>query len=186
MSISKKDKNSTRNILITALLGAAAVGYVFLVFLPGQAKIAALREQLKEKQTYILKTNQLAFATDPLKKEVAAADDFTKQWAASAPEESKLSGLFGEFSNQARQAGVKVVRFDPRQTEKMQTIWRVTTAIGFDGDFRQCFDFLRRVESNQATIWTGDVKFEPDGKDSEKIHGEIVLTIFADNRDISD
>lgn len=185
MSNQSAEQSNTRNVVITALLCAGAVAYVFFVFLPGQKKIGEMKVQLSDKQNYILKTNQQALLIDTLEHKIKATLEFTEKWQAAAPEETNLASLYGEITAQAKQAGITVVQFDPEPAEKLQAVWRIDVKVGFEGDFRPCYEFIRSVEKNQATIWITEVSLKPHGVNEGEIRGEVILRIFADNREIS-
>ena len=72
--------------LITLLLGAAALGYVFLVFLPVQKSIRQLHRELRSKQDFVAQAEQLNATIAETEERLQQATAFTASWRERATE----------------------------------------------------------------------------------------------------
>jgi len=174
-----------RSWIITTVLAAVALAYAFLVFLPGQKAIGKLRLELQEKQQFIAQSQMVAASVEDTKKRLDDTRQFAKDWQESAPGESELSLLFGQIADAAKQSSVRTVRFDPQPVKKMDTIWKISVALGVEGSFSQVMELFRRIETLPVTIWVEDVQMEATEKDTKDVRCELNLVIFADNPDNS-
>lgn len=180
------NNRNSRSLVVTAILGVAAVAYVFVVFLPGQKHIGQLRTQLQEKQQFIMQTASLSSAIGQSERELAEVREYAKQWRDAAPSETELATLFGEITELARQAEVTILHIEPQPAVKLETVNQIPVTIGVEGEFSQIFAFLRSVEGMPGTVWLPNLKLEQVSKDSENLRSEIRLTVFTDNREFSE
>jgi Tfp pilus assembly protein PilO len=181
-----KNNSNSRSLIVTAILGAAAVAYVFFVFMPGQRHVGELRAQLQEKQQFIMQSASVTSAIQQSENELTDVREFAKQWREASPSEAKLAKLFGELTELAGESGVTILHIDPQLAVKLETLRQIPVAIGVEGEFSQIFAFLRRVEGLPGTVWLPSLKLEQERKDSETFRSEISLTVFTDNREFSE
>jgi Tfp pilus assembly protein PilO len=175
-----------RTWIVTIVLAAGAMGYVWFVFLPGQKSIAQLRSEVQEKRQFITQTDRLAPVSQQVELELAAARNYVYAWRSRAPKPSGLAELYGEITVQAKQSGVQILRFEPQSIVRLESLCRVPLAIRGQGSFQQVFLFLQHLEELPATLWFENLKLEPDGQDRDLLRFEMMLVIFADNHDFSE
>jgi Tfp pilus assembly protein PilO len=173
----------SRNVLITMLLGGSAVAYVFLMFLPLQAKNAVLRDELRAQQQFIDGSFALANSITAIDKDLHAARDFAAAWRESAPPAGQLAPTFGAITRCAADAGVEVLTFDPQPTVAMETVTRAPLELSCSGQFHEVLYFLELIESQPQTIWVEDMLLSHSSTDSGKMVCELTLVVFADNRE---
>jgi Tfp pilus assembly protein PilO len=173
----------SRNLLTTLLLGGGAVAYVFLMFLPMQAKNALLRDELRAQQQFIDGSFALTNSITSIDKELHAARDFAAAWRESAPPAGQLAPTFGAITRCAADAGVEVLKFDPQPTEAMETVTRAPLALSCSGKFHEVLYFLELLESQPQTIWVEDMLLSSSSTDSGRMGCELTLVVFADNRE---
>ena len=80
-----KLKIENRNLAVTLVLGAGAVGYIFLLFLPTQNKIAQLQDELAHHQSYIAQKQDSNVTLASLNSELEATRTFADEWLLDAP-----------------------------------------------------------------------------------------------------
>ena len=175
-----------RSWIVTLLLAASALGYVFFLFLPGQKAIADLRGQLRTKQDLVTQMSSVAQQMQHMEKQLSHARQYTGVWEATAPGQVELSSLFSAITTHTKQAGTKTIRFDPQSAVKMDTVRKIPVVLESEGSFGQIFDLLNRLENLRPTIWIDDLLLEGDGENGENTKCELTMVIFADNPDISD
>lgn len=176
---------NSRSLLITALLAGGSVAYVFFVFLPGQKAIGQLRRELDTKQQFIIDADRLAHAVQLAQRDLDSAEQFTTRWREAAPEESQLAAMLGRITAEAEAVGVSIRRLDQRDITRFESIEQVPVLLECQGDFRQVFELIRRLEAMPQDVWLSRLRIEQLGQDSEKVSAELVLEIFADNPDNS-
>lgn len=184
-------QGKSRNWIITLLLSSAAVGYVFFVFLPGQKAIGDSRQELHDKQQYIIDADRLAHAMQQTGRDLQMAHEFTQSWQQNAPAEAELAQLLAKITHQADQAGAKIVKLDRKQVARLDAVWKVPVEVHCRGDFQQVFEFISLVEKLPENIWIDQLRVQqfaqgsPSSeatKNNKTVTAEVVLTIFADNR----
>jgi Tfp pilus assembly protein PilO len=176
----------SRSMIVTAALAAASIAYVFFVFLPGQQAIGKLRRELTTKQQYIVDADRLGHAMQQVQRDFDAAQRYASDWRTAAPSEAELAAVLGRITGQAAASGVSIVRLDRRPVERLELIWSAPVAIECRGRFDQVFDLVRRLEQMPQDVWISDLQLSASGEDGQTVQAELVLTIFADNSEISD
>jgi Tfp pilus assembly protein PilO len=175
-----------RSWLITGIVAASAIAYVFLVFLPGQRSIQAVRSQLNERRQQILQADALIGPLTQAARRLDHTRQVNSEWQAAAPSHTRLTEKFASLSAAATQSGVTIVRFDPQPPQELQLLALHGLVVQFQGDFAQVFDFLRRIEALPGTIWMPTLRISADSHSGKTLSGELTLTIFVDRADYSD
>lgn len=175
-----------RSWMVTAALSATAIAYVVFVFLPGQRAIGDMRKQLHEKQQFIVQADRLVFAIERASADLQSAHEYAEGWRAEAPSEAKLAAKLGQITQRAQQSGLTLGRFDPQPVVKLDAVWQAPITLVGEGDFQQICEFLRLVETMPGTVWVQNLRLDNGGKEDGPLRCEMTLTVFADNRDISE
>ncbi len=175
-----------RSWLITALLASLAVAYVAFVFVPAQAAIGRLRDQLNERRQHILQAQGLALPVVHLAGQVAKTRQVSDGWRSTAPSHAELSANFARLTAEAKAAGVAIERLDPLAPVELQVLSQHAVTIQFRGPFSAVFDFLRRVEELPASVWITNLRVGGGGGEAATLQGEVNLTIFVDRSGSAD
>jgi Tfp pilus assembly protein PilO len=176
----------SRSMIVTVVLAVASIGYVFFVFLPGQKAIGQWRRELTTKQQYIIDSDRLSHAMQQVHSDFQAAERYSAKWREAAPGEPELAALLGRLTTEAAQAEVAIVRLDRRELLRLETIWHVPVVLECRGRFDQVFELVRRLEAMPQELWITELKLTRSSEDAQTVHAELVVTIFADNSEISD
>lgn len=166
--------------LVTALLGAGAIAYLFLLFLPGQQSIVRLRRERNEKQQLIMQSTILSSPLAAAEQRLTATRECAVAWKEAAPSRSEIVATYARLAEEAQAAGVTLRRFDPQAAVDRQIFGEHNLLLAWEGTFAQIFDFLRRVEQLPATVWTRQMNLTSAGEAGETLTGELTLTIFLD------
>jgi len=181
--MAKPTKLTKRSWIVTVLLAGASVAYVFLVFLPGQQAAAKLREELREKQQYVISAERLLIAIEDARAETAAAEGFAEQWRQRSADRHSISRVFASMMALAKEQQVVVTRFDPQPRVEMETVHQIPLVLSCEGEFSQVFAFLASIERLPTVCWMDDLSMKHiEGR----MRSEVRLRIFADNPDNSD
>jgi len=176
----------SRSLVVTIMLAAGSVAYVFFVFLPGQKAIAKLRRELDAKQQFIVDADRLANAMQLADQDLKKAQQFVEGWRRTAPDERELAPILGRVTGAAEESGVGIERLDRRGVEQYEVIGQVPVVLECEGTFRQIFDLTRRLETMPQSVWITDLRMERQSKTSGNVVAEIALAVFADNSEDSD
>lgn len=180
MANKKSNSRSLPSWLVTGVVASLAVVYALFVFLPAQKKAATLKLKKYELMQYIanrLKTNE---KIEQARQRQVQVEQVTAAWRQHAPQVGELGRLLSSITQQARQAGVTLQRFDPQQQVPLHYISQQPIQVALEGDFAQVFDFLQRVESMPHRVWISNLTLSTTGEDGQTLRAEMTLTIFAD------
>ncbi len=175
-------KKRSPTLVLTALLGAVSLSYVYFVYLPASEATAALREELAEKQDYILQSAPVEGQNRALARELELTNKYCEQWQNAAPK-GEPAAQFVLLTDAAHDAEVQVRRFEPLAVEEMKLIRRIPVNLECSGKFRDIFRFMKSIEALPQTIWIEDVHLESESAESDLLTCQLRLIIFADNRD---
>ena len=181
MSAPKKPKTW----MLTTGLAAFALGYVFLVFVPGQKSIVALRGELRAKQDKIIAADHVIAAIEQTDHQLNAAREFIRKFETNTPREDKLGEVYGQIFARAEESGTNITRLEPHRGSRFNTVGQAIVRVESESTFAQLFDFLNKLERLPAPLWVTEMEIETSREDSEKLRCQITLTVFADNRDSS-
>jgi|GEM_PF-1167231 len=172
--------------MVTALLALASVGYVMLIFVPGQRSIAKVRSEIEEKQQHVMQSQQLGGPIRQAQLRLASTREYTADWHSAAPRSRDLVGVFARLAEEAKAAGVQVKRLDPQPAVQHQAISEHPLVVIMEGSFASVFDFVRRLERLPETIWVRDLRMVRSDSSSETLMVELTLTIFTDRNENAD
>lgn len=181
------DKNlrNYQHWLVSGVVLAVAVLYVVLVYLPGQGKLAEMREQLAAKQAPLETSGALLASVALTQAELDRTERFVEQWRNENPTPSGLAPVLAELHALAQMAGVSIVRLDPQPLQIFDTIKRGSLTLTCTGSYRAVHRFLYQIEESRQQIWIDSVSVRAAGGNGGSVLAEVVLVMFADNREIS-
>jgi Tfp pilus assembly protein PilO len=180
-------KRFSRTRLWLWTLGAAGVLVLHLVgiVLPGQRLFTARSRELAVQRDVVEQlAGQAAFAAT-LEEQLHETTRAVDHWRQAAPRDPHLVDLLGKLAMLARDTGVKLVRLSPQEPTRMELIRQVPLGIELEGSFPQLMSFLGGVENLPETVWIPHVHLRPHGKTGKTVQCELLLTVFADNPEIS-
>lgn len=176
-------KKSTRrnSWIVTVPLAAAAVAYFTLSFLPERRATAEARQQIKQKQDYIVQAGGLAAVLRTAETELKRTRAYTAAWQERAPVEGGLSATYGRIHELAKAVGAKVTRFDPEPAVRYETISQIPIKMECGGPFAGICEFLEGVEKLPLVIWAEEVTVKQDGQNGKQVLCELILVVFSNN-----
>ena len=183
--MTKSTSKKSRGWMITMLLAGGALAYVLLVFLPGQVKVSKLRSQLREEQHFVIQADRLISTIQQTEDELAQTNRFAADWYEDAPGESELAAVYGQVTDAARQSGISLLRFEPQPAIRLATVSQISSTLIGQGTFAEVFSFLERLEQMSPSNWISQLQMREVGENGQELQCELSLTVFADNRGIS-
>lgn len=182
MKLIEKHKSLTATVIIIAATAVIAV----LVYIPGQEKSQALREQLRGKRASITRAIQAKASATRLDKELHRAREFTGQWKDRAPNENRMPQTFGQIFQSAQQSGATIAKFEPQTATALHTIRQVPLSLTSRGTYSQITKLLLAIEQLPMTVWIDSLRFTPSRENTQHIECEAALVLFADKTSNSD
>ena len=180
-------KNTQRNsLIITIPLVAVAAAWVFLVFLPIQNAIGRLQDEAEQKQQYCDRSKSLLPVLERSGRDLVNVRRQISYWDEAAPSHKDLASLLGEITAKAREAGLRITRFDPAPITMYERVSELPLSMGVTGTFSQLFTFIHDLEVMDPTIWVNSLEFEKSGRPAEIVACDLDLGIFMDNPEKSD
>ena len=171
----------------TILMAVGAVGaYAYFSYLPGEARLDALRAELAAADDSIQQAEMLVPAIEATRQQADTTRQYVDRWEESAPGEDDLSVLLGRINQLAEQSGPTTTTIEPQAAVEYDTVFRFPVEMACAGSFAEICRFVQALEQQQETLWIGKLRIVQDGEDSEAVNCEINLDIFADNPDGSD
>lgn len=178
-------KSKPSGLVVLVALGAAAVAYVMLVFLPGHKVIVGMREQIETKRRQVVLSGTAEAAIAATQKDLARAKACIAAWDSKSPSDKDLAGLFGRINELVRDSGAVNTRFEPEPVRRRERLIEIPLSIGLLGSYSQIDRFISSLEGLPATIWVETAKIAA-GKDGAIVQGEVRLVVFTVNSDKSD
>lgn len=179
-------KTKSREALVLACLGAAAVAYVVVLYLPNRAAIARTLEQVESKRREVAQAALLAPTLLQTQQDLARTKARLADWDAKSTEARETAVLFGRINQMIRASGAVTGRFGPEPIRRRDRIVEIPLSVGLTGTFSQILEFLHSLEGLPATIWVDSMKLEGSGKSRGDVRGEIKMVVFAGNSENSD
>ena len=167
--------------MVTTLLAGSSLAYVGFIFLPGQNAVAESRAELREQQMFIVQSERLSMQIKEAQEKLNEANQYGVDWRARARTERGISALFGDITKEAAEAKIVLRRFDPQPSEKLNVVFRLPISVAYEGTFHQIYDFVKRIEALPDSIWVTDLQLRKERENSDILHAEMELTVFADN-----
>jgi Tfp pilus assembly protein PilO len=180
MSTNKNKSLTLPSWLVTCGVASLAVVYVLFVFLPTQRKAKQLKLKKYELMQYVANQLKTSEMIKQARERHAEVEQVTVAWRRHAPHVSELGRTLSGITQQARQAGVVLQRFDPQPQIPLQVITQQPIQVALEGDFAQVFDFLQRIETMPHRVWISNLTLSPASEDGQTLRAEMTLTIFAD------
>ena len=178
-------KNQSNLIYGTVLFGGA-LAYVLLVFLPNQTAIADLKTQIKVKQDFFLQTEKLKQDIEQAQQLFIKAQDYNQRCFPSALEKSQHAPLLEEITVCVKQAGATILRFDPQEAEKMETLQKISILLECKGSFAEIFRLVQNLERLSTFIWIENLTIQAKENNNQDLLFQVALEVFTDNQEISD
>ncbi len=182
----KSSKPTQHTWLFAVLISGSVLGYVFLIFLPGQRATASLYGEFIDKQNYVVDCHQFDSQIADVEAELKRTNNFIDDWRNNSCSEARLAHVFVEITEDAEQAGAEIVRFEPQPVEMLDSLQRIPVQMACEGNFVQLFNLLTNLEALAPDFWITDLKVEPVSAQSERLRCELSLAFFAGKREISD
>lgn len=174
-----------RHWIVSGGVVTVAVLYVVLVYVPGRATLAQMREQLETKQAPLDSSGKVLAAIAATQEELDRTERFVGQWQAENPPPAGLAPVLAEIHALAQLAGVSIIRLDPQPLQVFDTIKRGSLTLTCTGSYRAVHRFLFQVERSRQQIWVDGVSIRMAGGNEGNLIAEVVLVMFADNHEIS-
>lgn len=171
--------------LVSGAVLAVAGLYVVLVYMPGRGKLAEMQEQLAAKQAPLDTSGTVLASVASTQEELDRTESFVGRWRTENPSPSGLAPVLSELHALAQLAGVLIVRLDPQPLQVFETIKRGSLTLTCTGGYRAVHRFLFQIEQSRQQIWVDSVSVRTSGGSGGNVVAEVVLVMFADNRDIS-
>jgi len=175
-----KQNRTLPSWLVTGVVATLAVLYTLFIFLPTQHKTSALKSKKYELMQYVANRSKTNEKIELARQRQAKIEQLSLVWRQHAPDASEVGRALSNITQQARQAGVTLQRFDPEPQVRLQTIAQQPIAVALEGNFAQAFDFLHRLESLPHRVWISNLTLSPAGEDAQTLRVEMTLTIFVD------
>ena len=178
--------------IVTVPVAAAAVAYITLSFLPNRHAISEARNQIKEKQDYIVQAGSLDNALRIAEEELEKIRACTTAWQRQAPVEGELSALYGQIHELAKATGTAVTRFDPEPVVRYERISRIPVGMACVGSFAEICGFLEGLEGLPLEIWVDELRLGrviqggQVGQEGQSVSCELTLAVFVNNSENSD
>lgn len=173
------------SLMLILAIAAATLGYLFWFFLPGMKTVADIRERIDAKQDYI---NDAPKLTNTIK-QVQLDLDATKAYVAAqrkrVPTQAELTALFGNINRVARDNHMKVTRFEPQATVKLETLAKLPVLFTVQGSFANVHAMIGELEKLPAAIWIDDLKVDGTRESGKTVECNLMLGVFVDNHEKS-
>ena len=175
----------SRGWLVTLSAASVLLVYLVCVFIPGHKSTSLVRRQLAEKRQAVLTANLQAQSLPTLEGQLQRATEYVRDWRQASPAEPHAAELLGKFAALAQHSNVRVHRLSPEESVPMPALRQHSLTLEVEGDFLHLVDFLGRLESLPETLWVRQLKMKPSGENGKSVQCDLMLTVFADNREVS-
>jgi len=186
-----KTKSSATSIrrgswLITLALGAAALIYLFCVFLPTARAIHRTREEIRMQQEFIAQATFLPAALADTQQKLDAAHEYAASWHNRLTVPSRLPELLGRLTRQADLAGSNTTRFEPQKPSNYEYFRTVPIKFDAHGSYAQVAALLARLEQLPELIWVDELRLTTTSEATKNVQIDLNLTVFAGNSEKSE
>jgi Tfp pilus assembly protein PilO len=181
-----KPKFKGQSWVVTLSLCAAAVAYVFFMFLPEQRSIGDVRAEVDTKRRFIGGAHKTYETIEVAQVELLETQQFCERFAERLPSEAQRSALYARIYLAAKQAGANTTRFEPQPATDYETLRQMRLSMSVSGSYEHIFDFLRRLETLDEVIWINELRLEAPNQAGQDITCEVSLAVFAANPKNSD
>lgn len=167
-------------------MAAITAGFVMLVFLPGQRRTQALRDELQQKQDFILAAGKTGARLHELRHELEETRQYNSHWRSRATSSAQITSLYGQIAQLAQDAGVTTTRFAPGALSDIERMQRIPLDVICHGTFAQIQTFLADLEACRQSVWLDELKLETNSEYGGSVRCELGLGTFVDNSEKSD
>jgi Tfp pilus assembly protein PilO len=172
--------------LITLALGAAALVYLFCVFLPTARAIHRTREEIRVQQEFIAQATFLPAALADAQKQLDAARVYAASWRNRLTAPSRLPELLGRLTRQSDLAGSSTTRFEPQKPRDCEYLRTVPIKFIARGSYAQAAGLLARLEQLPELIWVDELRMTTASEAAKTVQIDLNLTVFAGNSEKSE
>jgi len=171
---------------VTLPVTAVGIAYVTLWFLPQNRAISKIRDEVQEKQQYVV---QASYTVDALRQAEAELNEtlqYTNTWYNRTPVEGDLSATFGRINALGEEAGATITQFDPEPVVHQETLSLAPLRVGCLGSFGEICGFLEQIERLPFNVWIKELRLQQNRQDGGHVLCELILAIFTSNSGDSD
>jgi Tfp pilus assembly protein PilO len=172
--------------IVTPCLGAIAVAYLTLVWLPNRRAIKEWRDEVEAKQQLVAQGTGLSASLSASEQELDKARSLAAQWEKAAPGKRDIPALYGRVNAMAKEAGLSISRFDPQAFKLYEKLQEIPITVVGSGTYAQVFEFLRLVEGLPVTVWVESMRLERTVQNAKAVQCELTLAVFSNNQQNSD
>lgn len=171
---------------VTLPVAAAALGFLWLVFIPTAKAIRADRQEITAKQQVVLRRDMLQASIQNVQNDLKAAHDFITQSRADCPSHDRLAGVFGMMTELARKHRLTTLQFEPQHETALETLHIAPVRMIVTGSYNDFCRLLASLERLPIPMWIAQARIEPNRETAESIEAELVFEVFADYSKTSD
>ncbi len=171
---------------VTVPLAVGVALFYWLVFSPMQQEIQAMREELDQKQDYVVATVSDQAAIEAATREIEQARRYADAWLRPASTGGRLPEVVRDINQQAIASGALVRRLDPQPATAMQTLRRMPVSISLSGSFDQLVRVLASLESMKQALWVNEIHLDRKSEDRGDVQCRAEMVVFANKTGISD
>ncbi len=164
---------------VTLPIALAALGYLWLVFIPTAKAIRDIHTEISEKQSFIAQADTLQTNITHLEHDLADVTQYTTDWSSQTPAPGQLEQLFEKITDYVHRSGVVSTRFEPQQEVSLEIIHRVPVRMDVTGSFAEVCRLLAALERLPETVWVEELKIEKPKEDGKDVQCELKLEVFA-------
>lgn len=172
--------------LVTVSLTAAGCLYLLVSFLPTARAIRAIRDEIREEETYIEQTVALPKSIAQTEGELNRTREYAATFRERLPTRGTFSSLLGRITKQADIAGASTTRIEPQAAADLDTLRLVPVVYKAKGSFADLSRLLAGLESLPEQIWLEDVRLTAKPEAGQKMECELKLVVFAGISESSD
>jgi Tfp pilus assembly protein PilO len=169
------------NWIVIAVVIAAAVGYMTLLFLPKMRQVSAAHDELERKLEYVLVAQKSARASNEIQRQLDDVRAYLDKHGHQLMSEAQLPALFSQISHISKAHDAITTKFEPRPPVEYQSFRKASLALGVQADFDSLYDMLQDLESQPMRIWVEDVKIRGPREKGKTVECDLTLVVFVDN-----
>ncbi|MGE0758306.1 MAG: type 4a pilus biogenesis protein PilO [Pirellulaceae bacterium] len=170
---------------LTLACTAGLAAFVGLFLVPAHRSLSSLRREVSEKRNFVAQVELQAASAPDLEALLTRTREHVTGWRTSAPSEPNLVGFLGRLGQLADEAGIRVHRLTPQLSVDLKVLRQHSLTLELEGEYPQLVSFLSRLEELPETVWIRHLQVTPHRQNATHVQCELILTVFADNREIS-
>lgn len=172
-------------VLLAVVLGGGLGAYLYFGFLPQQAYLRQLTEELDARRLDSTRQTTLAIRQAELEREQREIDAYLAEWSgpnASASLGSKVLGMIAEL---ATSVGVTTTQIRPEPTIAFDTCQQLPLSLVCRGDYAELHALLAGLETLPLRAWTCELRMTLASGAADELECELKLAIFAGRGEFS-